>query len=44
MYQQLFSSLEIDNTKAKTMLNWQPPYSARDALKQAGREYVNNGS
>lgn len=40
MYEQLCGSLQIDITKARTKLGWQPPLSAENALRAAGSEYA----
>lgn len=39
LYQQLFGDLEIDNTKAKKALNWQPPVDVYTDLENAGKKY-----
>ena len=39
LYQQLFGDLEIDNTKAKKALNWQPPVDVYTDLEKAGKKY-----
>ncbi len=38
MFSQLCESLRIDSSKARTLLDWDPPFSARDALRHAARE------
>lgn len=38
MFSQLCESLRIDSSKARTLLDWEPPFSARDALRHAARE------
>ena len=40
MYEQLCGSLQVDITKARTRLGWQPPLTAETALRLAGSEYV----
>jgi len=40
MYEQLCGSLQIDITKARTKLGWQPPLSAENGLRRAGSDYV----
>lgn len=39
LYEQLFGDLEIDNTKAKKALNWQPPVDVYTDLEKAGKKY-----
>lgn len=39
LYEQLFGDLEIDNTKAKKALNWQPPVDIYTDLGNAGKKY-----
>lgn len=39
LYEQLFGSLEINNSKAKRLLGWQAPVSAMTAVKQVGETY-----
>ncbi|MCH7337295.1 MULTISPECIES: NAD-dependent epimerase/dehydratase family protein [unclassified Acinetobacter] len=39
LYEQLFGSLEVDASKAKTLLGWQPPLNAISAVRQAGEAY-----
>lgn len=40
MFEQLSGSLIVDNSKSKAMLNWQPPLTATEALKQTGQQYI----
>lgn len=40
LYVQLCGSLRVDAGKARELLQWQPPLSAQDALRQAGRDYL----
>ncbi|MHA3983516.1 NAD-dependent epimerase/dehydratase family protein [Acinetobacter venetianus] len=40
LYEQLFESLEVDASKARTLLGWQPPLSAKSAFKNAGNKYT----
>lgn len=40
LYEQLFGSLEVDASKARTLLGWQPPLSAESALQNAGNKYI----
>jgi nucleoside-diphosphate-sugar epimerase len=39
LYNQLFSSLIVQNSKAKHILGWVPPIDAREALLKVGRWY-----
>ncbi len=39
MYSQLYGSLKVDASKARSLLNWQPRLSAHAALQKAGLEY-----
>lgn len=39
LYEQLFSSLEIDSSKAQTLLGWQPPLDITLSLQQVGQTY-----
>jgi nucleoside-diphosphate-sugar epimerase len=39
LYVQLCCSLEVDNAKARRLLNWQPPLTAQAALVQVGSQY-----
>lgn len=41
LYIQLCGSLQVDAGKARQLLGWRPPFSARQALRQAGRDYRN---
>ncbi|VDA12852.1 hypothetical protein BANRA_01335 [Acinetobacter baumannii] len=34
LYEQLFGSLEVDSSKARTLLGWQPPLSAVSAIQK----------
>jgi nucleoside-diphosphate-sugar epimerase len=38
MFSQLCENLLIDSSKARTLLDWKPPFSAKDALRHAARE------
>ncbi|MCH2072675.1 NAD-dependent epimerase/dehydratase family protein [Acinetobacter pittii] len=40
LYEQLFGSLEVDASKARTLLGWQPPLDAEAALQNAGSKYI----
>lgn len=40
LYEQLFCSLEVDASKARTLLGWQAPLSAESALQNAGNKYT----
>ncbi|MGT2551828.1 NAD-dependent epimerase/dehydratase family protein [Acinetobacter geminorum] len=40
LYEQLFGSLEVDASKARTLLGWQPPLTAVSAIQKAGNEYT----
>ena len=40
LYEQLFGSLEVDASKARTLLGWQPPLDAEGALQNAGNKYI----
>lgn len=40
MYEQLCGSLEVDITKAQSLLNWQPPLSTQTAMTKAGENYL----
>jgi UDP-4-keto-D-FucNAc 4-reductase len=40
IYDKLDSQLTIDISKAKNILNWDPPYSTIDALIKTGKEYI----
>jgi nucleoside-diphosphate-sugar epimerase len=39
LYEQLFSSLEIDSSKAQTLLGWQPPLDITLSLQHVGQTY-----
>jgi nucleoside-diphosphate-sugar epimerase len=39
IYNQLYSSLVVDASRARRLLNWQPRISTQAALQKAGREY-----
>lgn len=41
IYEQLCDSLVIDSTKARTLLNWNPPFKVRDALRLTGEAFTN---
>lgn len=38
--QQLCSSLQVDASKARTLLGWQPEVSTRDALRDSARQWL----
>ncbi|WP_425918250.1 NAD-dependent epimerase/dehydratase family protein [Acinetobacter sp. TSRC1-2] len=40
LYEQLFESLEVDTNKAKKLLGWTAPYSAKQAMLQTGQHYL----
>lgn len=40
IYQQLCESLVIDPTKARTLLNWNPPFRTGEALHRTGETYI----
>lgn len=40
LYEQLFASLEVDASKARTLLDWRPPLDAEAALQNAGNKYI----
>ncbi|MGB5886582.1 MAG: NAD-dependent epimerase/dehydratase family protein [Acinetobacter venetianus] len=40
LYEQLFGSLEVDASKARILLGWQPPLDAEGALQNAGNKYI----
>jgi len=44
LYDQLFESLEVDTAKAKKLLNWQAPLTAKKALIQTGKDYLESKS
>ena len=39
LYTQLCGSLQVDSTKSRSLLGWQPPISAEIALIQAGKKF-----
>ena len=39
LYEQLFSSLEVDSSKAQILLGWRPPLDITLSLQQVGRAY-----
>jgi nucleoside-diphosphate-sugar epimerase len=39
MYTQLFGSLQVDASKARSMLGWEPEETAENALRDAGRAF-----
>lgn len=39
LYEQLFASYPVDNSKACELLEWQPVISASDALRRSGQRY-----
>ncbi|MEW9679301.1 NAD-dependent epimerase/dehydratase family protein [Pseudomonas sp. TE50-2] len=41
-FQQLCGSLQINPSKASSLLGWQPPYEAEAALIKAGYDFANN--
>lgn len=40
IYQQLCGNLQVDISKARTLLNWSPPVSASDALRKTGADFL----
>lgn len=42
MYQQLCGNLQVDIGKARKLLGWVPPLETRAALREAGRQYLEN--
>jgi nucleoside-diphosphate-sugar epimerase len=40
LFEQLFSSLEVNTTKAQNLLAWKPVVRGSDALKRAGKIYL----
>lgn len=42
--QQLCGSLQVDATKARTLLGWQPEVSAADALRDSARQWLQSRS
>lgn len=40
LYEQLFESLEIDITKAQSLLGWKAPLTTQQAMIQAGKNYL----
>src|SRR5690606_23620678 len=40
LYTQLCDSLVVDSSKARIMLGWKPGISAVDALRKAGKDFV----
>lgn len=42
MFEQLCASLEVDITKAKTLLGWQPPVSTTQAMQQTAQHFLNS--
>ncbi len=42
LYQQLYGSLSIDISKARSLLGWIPPVTADEALKQTGADFLKN--
>ncbi|MFW2177853.1 MULTISPECIES: NAD-dependent epimerase/dehydratase family protein [unclassified Moraxella] len=42
LYEQLFCDLEIDNSKIKTTLNWQPEFTTNKLLIKSAQEYKRN--
>lgn len=40
MFEQLCGSLEVDITKAKTLLSWQPPVSTAQAMQQTAQHFL----
>ncbi len=44
MYQQLCLSLQVDTSKARSLLGWRPPVCARTALRQTSRNWYDSRS
>lgn len=44
VFKQLYCSLEIDNSKAKRLLAWEPKFSIRDSLLKVGAMYKKSSS
>lgn len=42
IYSQLYGSLVIDSSKARSLLNWNPPYDARQCMINAGIFFKSN--
>lgn len=42
MFKKLTAELRVDPAKAATLLEWQAPHSAHEALERTGREYLKN--
>lgn len=42
MFEQLCGSLEVDITKAKTLLSWQPPVSTAQAMQQTAQHFLSS--
>ncbi|MEJ5038291.1 NAD-dependent epimerase/dehydratase family protein [Acinetobacter johnsonii] len=40
VYEQLFGSLEVDTTKAQNILGWTAPLTTKQAMLQAGQNYL----
>jgi len=40
LYEQLFLSLEVDASKARNLLNWNPPINGNEALEKTGKIYL----
>lgn len=40
LYEQLFESLEVETAKAQKLLGWTAPLSTRQAMQQAGQNYL----
>jgi nucleoside-diphosphate-sugar epimerase len=42
--QRLCGSLQVDISKTKTLLNWQPPYSMAECMKKTADVYINQNN
>ena len=40
--QRLFGSLQVDISKTKELLNWQPPFSSDDSMKKTANTFLEN--
>lgn len=43
LFQQVCGSYRIDSSKARSLLDWAPPYKAESELRQAGQDYLRLG-